>query len=222
MTRTKYPNRTQQYLPATQRQPGERICPARNPNGQLTLKEELFVRAICCHPEDPTFDNLTAAMKAAGYKSKNVGIMAYEMLHKPKIASAVEKYRLRIMREFDISPKKILQEIAAAAFSNFQDFYSDDGSLKNLKQLDRTTAAALHGVDVSYGKGLDGTASMTQKIRLHDKLKGLELLGKYHKLWTDNVNITNLDSELSLDERAEQQQKRLLSGLTVDEDDGKE
>jgi len=205
-----------------QRQRGERICPARNQNGQLTLKEALFVRAICCCPEDPTFDNMCAAMRKAGYNGKHVGVAAYELMKKPKIANAIEKYRQNIMQEFDITPKKVLQEIAATAFSDFGDFYNNDGTLKNLKRLSKAARVALHGVDIQYGLNSDGIPAVTQKIKLHDKLKGLELLGKYHKLFTDNVNITNLDSDITQDERAAQTRSRLLAELSNDKDDGGE
>lgn len=225
MTRTRYA-RKKEVQNVTRNLPvafPNRICAPRNPNQELTLREELFIRAICCYPEEPTFDNMCAAMRKAGYKGKHAGIAAYGMLKKPKIANAVDKYRLSIMKEFDIAPKKILQEIAATAFSDFGDFYSDDGSLKNLKQLSKAARAALHGVEVQVGKDADGNPAITQKIRLHDKLKGLELLGKYHKLWTDNVQVISLDGEqISADERAVQTQQRLLAELTVDEDDGKE
>jgi phage terminase small subunit len=228
MTRTRYTQRKRENTHTKTENHAlipfpNRICPQRNPNQELTLREELFVRAICCYPPDPTFDNMCEAMRKAGYKGKHIGVNAAVIMRKPKIATAIDKYRAKIMREFDIAPKKILQEIAATAFSNFQDFYSDDGSLKNIKALERSVSAALHGVDVQYGKGLDGQTYVTQKIRLHDKLKGLELLGKYHKLFTDQVNITNLDgTEVSADERAEQTRQRLLANLKNDEDDGKE
>ena len=213
-------NFKRQSIPATV---GKTYHPNYIPKGsdKLTVKEELFIRNICVYPPDDAFDNCTEAARKAGYKnSSSLKVTAWELLNKPKIQRAVDKYRKRIMREFDIAPKKILQEIAATAFSNFQDFYSDDGTLLNIKDLRRECGAALQGVDIKFGLGQDGSPEVVQKIKLYDKIKSLEMLGRYHGMWTDKFEINPGDNLLQGDERAKQIREKLLAELPPIETDG--
>ena len=186
------------------------------------LREELFVKALCCYPTDPTFNNMSEAARKAGYKGKYIGMHAAEIAKRPKIKAAIDSYRAKMMQEFDISPKKIIQEIAATAFSNFQDFYSDDGTLKPVSKLPRHCSAALQSIEAKYSLDEMRRPEVIQKIRLYDKLKSLEMLGKYYKLWTEGGDATTEDAKVSQDEKARLKQEKYLAQLTEDPDDGKE
>jgi terminase small subunit-like protein len=75
------------------------------------------------------------------------------------------------------------------AFPNVQDFYHEDGTLKPMHELTREHGSALAQVEVVLKNVTvgDGHIESVYRIRLHDKLKALEMLAKHLALLTDRV-----------------------------------
>lgn len=92
----------------------------------------------------------------------------------------------------------IVRELSRIAFGDIRRLYNDDGSLKNVNELDEEAASALAGVDVStvtkYNQDGDGFDVTIKKVKKYDKVKALELLARLYGLIHDdksvNVNIT--------------------------------
>ena len=84
-----------------------------------------------------------------------------------------------------ISPERVLQELAAIAFARVPDYLDSDGNLKgSLKPLQR---AAIASVEKS---------STGLKVKFYDKMKALELLGKYLGLFDGNDIGENKENNL--------------------------
>ncbi len=179
----------------------------------LTLNEEKFVHAICAMTENESYFNATEAAKIAFPNTKYPGIYARELLAREKIKTAINLYRTKIMNEFDIAPKKILNEMASLAFSNQADFYNEDGTLKNVKDLPRGVAAALVGVKVNFSLNDMGKPVITQEIKLHDKRAALETLGKYHQMWSERFPDHMNEDKQHNDDKARVTRERLLKTL---------
>ncbi len=97
----------------------------------------------------------------------------------------------------DISPKRILEELACIAFLDPRKLFDADGNLIPIDKLDEDTARALNGIDhdeIYSGRGEDrANIGRTTKLKLLQKTQALELLGKYHKLFTDRTELTGSD-----------------------------
>lgn len=142
--------------------------------------------------------NATQAAINAGYSKKTAAEMGCENLRKPHIqkylSELIEKDEKRI--GLDVSRERTLLEIARIAFSDIRKFYTMDGALKPITDLDDDAAAALAGVEVYEEKVSDPdadevvVAGQTKKIKTYDKTKALEMLAKHHKIYTD-APVTN-------------------------------
>ena len=79
------------------------------------------------------------------------------------------------MEQLDTQQERILQELVAIGFAKVTDFLSVENGQTVLTDLsDPGTGAAIATVEVT-GKGV--------KVKLYDKLKALELLGKHYGMF---------------------------------------
>ena len=100
------------------------------------------------------------------------------------------------MEKLDITAERVIAELAKLAFFDPRSFFNADGSAKQVTELDDDTAMALAGMEVCElfeGNGEQKHAyGLSKKFKLADKLRALELLGKYLKLFTDKVEVADL------------------------------
>lgn len=143
----------------------------------LTRKELLFVKAYLADP------NATKAAIAAGYSEKTATSIGSENLRKPHIKAALELGFKEITEGYDVTAERIIKELARIAFVNMKDLatWTESGvSFKPSSGLDEDTTAAI--VEVSETVTQHGG---TLRIKQHDKVKALEMLGKYRSLFTE-------------------------------------
>ena len=135
--------------------------------GKLTPKQEAFVREYMIDL------NATQAAIRAGYKEKNAYQIGSENLRKPQIQEAIRVQREAQEVRTQISADRVLRELARVAFADVTDFsYIEDG---NVRLEDSSALSEDQRAAVAYIK--EGVAG--PEVRLYDKLKALELIGKH-------------------------------------------
>ncbi len=156
------------------RKPAAALSPATKKVRPLTRKQELFVAE---YRKDL---NATAAAKRAGYHPK----MAAQLLAIPSIRMAVAEKTKQQLAKADLTAERVLEEIRRVCFANMGDFLDDDGAPKLLSTLSPEQKAALVSLEVviKNTEAGDGHQDKVYKIRLHDKLKALELAMKHLRL----------------------------------------
>lgn len=109
--------------------------------------------------------------------------------------------------------QRVLKEIRDLGVVNIKDIFDDHGNLKDLKDIPTATAAAISYVETfeEYSAGKNPEyLGRTRKIRLNDKLKALELIGKNFFMFVDvrrvegDVAIVHKVDQVDLDERIRQ------------------
>ncbi len=151
----------------------------------LTPKQQKFV-------DEYLVDlNATQAAIRAGYSEKTARQMATENLSKPNIAKAIEERQKALQEKTGITQERVLAELKNLAFLDIRKLFNDDGSLKNIKDLDDDTAAAVAGLDVYTERGSGDTPAIgtTSKIKLVDKRGSLELLMRHMGMLNDKLNV---------------------------------
>lgn len=117
--------------------------------------------------------NATAAAKRAGYNEKTAYSIGQENLKKPEIQAALKKAMERREKRTEITQDSVLKELAAIGFSNAADFVKVSGGTVKITDTDlieKEKLPALAGVKETQN-GIE--------IKLHDKVKALELIGKH-------------------------------------------
>lgn len=121
--------------------------------------------------------NATQAAIRAGYSEKTAYSIGIQNLKKPEIQAEIQKRQNRLQNKLEITQEKVLRELAAIAFANGSDFAKvvNDGLFASVKmiptdELPPEKLPAIAGIKANqYGV----------EVKLHDKVKALELLGKY-------------------------------------------
>lgn len=150
---------------------------------QLTPKQQMFVREYLIDL------NATQAAIRAGYSAKNADKIGSELLGKTRVQQEIQAGMDRRADLVDISATRVLNEIAKLAFFDPRKLLNGDGTPKRVHELDDETAAAVAGIEI-VTKGNDdlGYADI-MKVKLADKSKNLELLGRHLKLFTDKIEL---------------------------------
>jgi phage terminase small subunit len=127
--------------------------------------------------------NMTRAAVAAGYSDKAPTSVAYKVMQKPAVQKAIQNAIKDREDRTKVTADKVVKELALIAFVDIRKIFSDDGSLKDISEIDEDTARAIAGIDVEelwegHGSDREHTGNL-HKVRMNDKLKALELLGRH-------------------------------------------
>lgn len=163
---------------------------------KLTEKQQCFV-------DEYLIDlNATQAAIRAGYSAKTAQEQGYQLLQKTSVQQAISEQMAERSKRTGVNQDRVMMELAKIAFVNAADVInSDDATIKAEATADDT--AAIQSVKVKVIPTKEGEG-VEREIRLNDKLKALELLGKHLGMWNDksDVNI-NIPVVISGEDRLE-------------------
>lgn len=131
--------------------------------------------------------NATQAAIRAGYAVKTATEQASRLLTNVNVSREIERLQAVQSRRTGITADRVIRELAKIAFVDpDRVINADDGTIK----ADATDEdkAAIQGVKVKRSSSMNGD-SFENEVRLYDKTKALELLGKHLGLFTDKVDL---------------------------------
>lgn len=144
--------------------------------------------------------NATQAAIRAGYKAKTAHVIGAENLRKPKIAEEIARRQKDLQKRTEVSQDRVVKELARIAFANIADYLhvetqtrtKDDGTevtyqtvmFNETQELSADQRAALAVVKQSVN-GFE--------LKLHDKIKALELLGRHIGMFNDKLSLSGSD-----------------------------
>ena len=151
----------------------------------MTKKQKRFV-------EEYLIDlNATQAAIRAGYSPDTAGSIGGENLQKPEIANAIAKAMAERSKRTGINQDRVLQELAKIAFVNATEVIDPETATVKEDALPEDTAAIQSVKVKTFGE--DG---LEREIKMADKLKALELLGKHMGMFKEKVELSgSLDTE---------------------------
>jgi phage terminase small subunit len=131
--------------------------------------------------------NQTAAAIRAGVKPSNAKDWATKKnASKAAVRAYIDRQEAQISRRLGISAERTKAELAKLAYGNASDIINtDDATVFGDARRDDT--AAIQSVKVKTTHSKDGSEIVEREIRLYDKTKALELLGRADGMFTDNL-----------------------------------
>lgn len=134
---------------------------------KLTPKMEKFI-------DEYLIDlNATQAAIRAGYSKKTAQQIGSENLSKPIIQEEIAKRKNSAAKKLEITRESVLKELAAIGFTNATDFITVSGRAVLIRDTDTVAPEKLSAL-ASVKDGVNGI-----EIKMHDKVRALELLGKH-------------------------------------------
>lgn len=145
----------------------------------MTKKQKRFV-------EEYLIDlNATQAAIRAGYSPDTAKSIGSENLTKPDIQARIAKAMAERSKRTGVNADRVVAELAKIAFVNAEDVI--DAETATVKpNAAREDTAAIQSVKVkTFGE--DG---LEREIKMADKIKALELLGKHLGMFKDKVELS--------------------------------
>lgn len=148
---------------------------------KLNKKQQLFV-------DEYLIDlNATQAAIRAGYSVDSARDIGCENLTKPNIQEAIARAMAERSKRTGINQDRIVLELARIAFVNPQNLIDpEDASVR--ADATEDDLACIQSVKVKIMDGEKGT-STEREVKLNDKMKALELLGKHLGMWNDKIDL---------------------------------
>ena len=162
---------------------------------KLSAKRQRFVDEYCID-----FNGKQAAIRA-GYSVRSANEQAARLLTNDNVKKALEEKKLEIAKESKLKTSDVIDELRKIAFSDITQVISFNNSKAKIKSSRKLSEDA---------KKTIASVSQTQTgltVKLHDKVKALELLGKYFNIFTDRVEVEGCGLGLILNMNAPVQNK---------------
>lgn len=140
----------------------------------LTAKQRQFVAHYLAT------NNATRAAVLAGYSEKTAYSIGHENLTKPEIRAAIEAH----MQQAAMTADQVLYRLSELARADITDLIDQDGhfDLQKARSLQKT------GMIKRVHVRVNDKGERTTTVEVHDSLRALELLAKYHNL-TNTVRV---------------------------------
>jgi phage terminase small subunit len=156
----------------------------------LSPREQVFIR------EYLKDGNATRSAIAAGYSAHTASVKGSKLLRKAKVSAELGKLREKLLNKLEITAERVIEGLGELAFFDPRRMFNEDGSLKRIVDMDAVTVRAITGMDVEklfrhFGKGQAEEMGTITKIRMADRGVNLERLGRYFKLFTDRVEVSD-------------------------------
>jgi len=120
------------------------------------------------------FNGKQAAIRA-GYSAKTAEVTAAKLLRNVKVQAEISRRQKDLQKRTEVSQDRVVKELARIAFV--------DASVVCVTDFDKLTddqRAAIQGIKpTNFG----------WEIKLHDKIKALELLGRHIGMFTDKLEV---------------------------------
>lgn len=152
----------------------------------MTKKQKRFV-------EEYLIDlNATQAAIRAGYSPDTAYSIGQENLKKPELRTHIDRAMAERSKRTGVNADRVVQELAKIAFVNAADVIDHKTATIKEDALPEDTAAIQSVKVKTFGE--DG---LEREIKMADKLKALELLGKHLGMFKDKVEVSGLTEEKS-------------------------
>lgn len=124
--------------------------------------------------------NATQAAGRAGSKAKNLTVAGAEFLANPNVQAALDEARDRRSKKTQIDAEWVLTRLAAEAEADVADLYGPDGQLLPVTDWPLIWRQGLvAGIEIEEIQVEGVKMGEIKKVRLSDRIKRLELIGKH-------------------------------------------
>lgn len=122
-------------------------------------------------------------------KEEAAAVNGSKLLRNTKVAAYIQERMQERQKRTEITQDRVLQELAAIAFAKATDYAEIKNEcvrIKDTAELDEQQVRALAGIE----EGKFGI-----KVKLNDKEKALELLGRHLGMFKDKLEVSGLEEE---------------------------
>lgn len=140
--------------------------------------------------------NGTQAAIRAGYSERSARSIAGRLLTKDNIQAEISRRQKDLQRRTEVSQERVVKELARVAFADATDYVQvetrtvekNDGTELSYQTVTLTETAELSADQRAAIAGIKQGANGVE-VKLHDKIKALELLGRHIGMFNDKLEV---------------------------------
>ena len=140
--------------------------------------------------------NGTQAAIRAGYSERSARSIAGRLLTKDNIQREISRRQKDLQRRTEVSQERVVKELARVAFADATDYVQvetrtvekNDGTELSYQTVTLTETAELSADQRAAIAGIKQGANGVE-VKLHDKIKALELLGRHIGMFNDKLEV---------------------------------
>lgn len=134
--------------------------------------------------------NGTRAAIAVGVSENSAAVTASRWLKDPKVAAAIAQKQARLMADLDVSAAAVMRVLGKIMHADVGKLYDDEGNRIPVHKLDEVTRAAIGSVEDETTEGAPFVTTRKQRVKMLDKVRAAELLGKRHGLFGGDATFS--------------------------------
>lgn len=176
----------------------------------MTPKQERF-----CHEYLKDLNGRQAAIRS-GYSLRNAEVQASRLLRKGNVSELVQKLLEQRNTKVEVTAEIILRELLMIATADLSKAYDENGNILPIKQMPEELRRAIAGCESFEVKAEvynEPMIGFTRKIKLWDKTRALELLGKHLALFVDRIDGEVLHKHSWIEQLPDEQLERAAGKL---------
>jgi phage terminase small subunit len=157
---------------------------------KLTIKQDRFCNEYVTNGGDASAAYRTA-YDCSRMKSQSVNRLAFALIQNIKITSRIEELKKRAMASADLTPERVMLEVARLAFNDPRKVFDESGRLLSVDKWPDDVAASISSIEVDETLDKNGNfTTQTKKIKFWDKGKQLDLASKLLGLVIDKKDVS--------------------------------
>ena len=139
--------------------------------------------------------NATQAAIRAGYSTKTAAFIGAQNLKKLQIAEEISRRQKDLQRRTEVTQERVLRELARVAFADAADYVQVETRIINRGEVKVPIELVVHKETAELSADQRAAiASIKQgahgvEVKLHDKIKALELLGRHIGMFNDKLEV---------------------------------
>lgn len=148
----------------------------------LNSRQEAFCREyIIDH-------NATQAAIRAGYSQKTAYSLGQRLLKNAEVKKRMIELESKAIEKAELTVDRVVNELCNIAFFDIKNLYDENGQLMNIHDMPEETRRAISGIETNEIKNKRGViVGLTRKVKTNDKIRALELLGKFKQMFVDRI-----------------------------------
>lgn len=149
---------------------------------KLSPKQQKFVKEYLVDL------NGTQAAIRAGYSPRTANEQGAQNLAKLSVQQALQKAMKTQEKRTEVTADRVVQELVKIAYADLKDFveFGPEGvRIKDSQAVDGTMLAEVSETESKTGRN--------RRVKLHDKMKALELLGRHLGMFIDKHELSGPD-----------------------------
>ena len=126
--------------------------------------------------------NATQSAVAAGYSARTAKQMGSRLLTRPNIKAALGRGQVAQLEREHVNAAWLLQRLVELAEVDIADIFTESGWMKPIREIPKAARRLISSIKVKRyleGEGRDAAPVEVTEVRLLDRLRALENIGKH-------------------------------------------